>query len=131
MNAPIAILLFEQTHDATTFYTFVAYSPKEYDTSTYTAKNVNSFMDRVYAEIGYNVDTPLNNKTKHGLLLEVHTRFLSIPLHERKSPKIYFSTIDHPHCKYKPIHPTNPIFFRESEADAEEYDVVSAPHEFV
>jgi hypothetical protein len=117
----LAVLLFE-TEDGN--YKYHAYSPATADDSL--------FMDKVYEIVEYNIDTPLNNNTKFGLLLEVHLRKSSILLHERNDCA-YVIVREHKHCKYLPVHPTEPIYFTKDSAETYtgEHRVVSCNHTFV
>jgi hypothetical protein len=133
-DIPVAILIFEKDG----CYSYRAYSPKNETTELDTTISNQDFMNNIYKDINYNIDTPLNNITKHGLLLEVHTRYSSVPLHER-SDTVYFGVYSHLHCKYKPVHTATPILFNVTNSgiydnftvDDNGVTMISTLHEFI
>jgi hypothetical protein len=133
-NIPVAILIFEKDGS----YTYAAYSPKSESDITDPVISNQKFIENVYLDIGYNINTPLNNNTRHGLLLEVHTRYSNTPLHERGNT-VYFGVYSHLHCKYSPVHTTLPITFHAPTIDSYEsslssntnVSMISTTHEFV
>lgn len=134
MNSPvpIAILIFKNKGEVS----YRAYSPTVYD-STPDAHDVAfpQFMDRLYAHLGLNAADPLNNQTRFGTLLEIHTRKITVTLLAR-TQHVYFSTYEHPDCTYNPIHTKSPIYFTEAFANNyasihTELVHIKASHEFV
>jgi hypothetical protein len=112
MNIPIAILIFD--NNGQIYYK--AFSPREYyfrpdgSNPDHRDGQFGQFLAHVYNRISYNELNPLNNSTNYGLLKEIHTRHITIPITSRENI-CYFSTYNHPHTSYKPVHINSPISF--------------------
>jgi hypothetical protein len=111
---PIAILIFENNE----IYSYRSYSPANYDVNDNDIDNneyiyedlYGQFLANIYNKIARDINQPLNNTTTFGNLKEIHIRYISIPLNQRDII-CYFSTYEHPHCRYRPIHRESPINF--------------------
>jgi hypothetical protein len=100
----LSILIFRDINGAILYKGFA--SKNEID--------VNDFMDKIYNEINYEPETPLDNTSKYGELLEHHTRNVDIL---PNTNKVYFSLYQHEYTKYLCIHNKSPVFFEQSKAD--------------
>ena len=134
---PIAIGIFKNEADETVYK---AFSPTKYEPENdgkYALDAQDNFWHEVHAFIGHDMNDPLNNNTKFGKFCELHIRYIrSHPDERREYNTLYFSTYDHHHCLYKPVHRESPIFFTSEEASAyknlqPELTHVSCEHTFV
>ena len=140
-KVPLAILIFD--YEGT--ITYRAYSPTLCSDTIETEYNTQhdeeeldtfgQFLAKVYNKILYNLSDPLNNSTRYGRLLEIHTRDVHTPITE-DCDMIYFSVYNHPNCNYRPVRRGAPILFHSlsSQNYAEthpEIVQVSAIHEYV
>ena len=90
---------------------YTAYSPRDYNVGTDTRKRLyEKFMGKLCQHISYDPNNVLNNNSSLGKVLEIHTRFIRVPLDQRRV-LVNFSTVDHPSCNYKPIQHTIPLKF--------------------
>lgn len=117
VRIPIAILILEQQG----VFTYRAYSPYFYQSpppnvDPFEDEQYQAFLQRIYGQIGYDSDDPINNHTNMGYLKEIHTRFLIMPVLSRGN-SVFFSTYQHPICHYNPVHNRAPIFFDNQEAN--------------
>jgi len=115
-RVPFAILIF--TNEGQTVYR--TYSPANWEVVPETESpdfeiQLGQFIARLYHHIAYDAQNPLNNQTHYGRLQEVHTRNVLMPVSSR-GELAYFSTFDHPHCNYRPVHRASPVFFHPMEA---------------
>jgi hypothetical protein len=134
VNIPVAILIFDNDG----YITYRAYSPREYQyqqTNNGVDYRLEQFMSSLYNHIAYIDVQPQNNVTLHGKLKEVHTRYIQIPIPNRGTI-CFFTTYEHPHTNYKPVHRESPVFF--DSLQASNYSNVnpnlihlSCPHEFI
>lgn len=129
---PIAIVI-SQHHGGNVNYT--AFSPREYDVGSETRKRMyEKFMKKLYEHISYDPNNLLNNNSSLGKVLEIHTRFIRVPLDQRRV-LVNFSAYDHPSCNYMPIHHASPLKF--GALTEEEYNTqhqhrrILASHDFV
>ena len=135
-TTPLAIVIFEK--DGATVYK--AYSPMSIDGDLATA---DTFMDKVYAHLGYSLAKPMETMTEYGAITEIHLRSPSVPLTERGGGQVYFTTFHSPGLKYWPVHRASPVFFQEEDMGiyyAKEMEMGRAPgglahnscsHEFI
>lgn len=100
MSIPVAILIFDNNG----LISYRAYSPKMWP------ENIDVFMTNLTNYVGYDVTMPNNNVTPYGLLKEIHTRLIDIPV-EQRGLTCYFSTYTNNKTYYKPVHHESPIFF--------------------
>lgn len=137
MNIPVAILIFDNEGQIS----YRAYSPTEYhfrpdgSNPDHSDGQFGQFLAHLYNRIAYNVQQPLNNATNYGRLKEIHTRHVQIPIASRGNV-CYFTTYNHPHTNYKPVHMESPVFFDSNQAN--NYANMqpnlyhnNCPHEFV
>jgi len=115
-RVPIAILIF--TVDSQTLYK--AYSPTNWQVvseNDYPEFDIqlSQFLARLHNHIAYDPQNPSSNQTNYGNLQEIHVRHILMPVSSR-GLTAYFSTYDHPHCNYRPIHRPSPVFFDPVEA---------------
>jgi hypothetical protein len=129
---PIAIVI-TQDHGGNVNYT--AFSPKDYNIGSETRKRLyDKFMKKLCTHISYDPNNPLNNNSSIGKVLEIHTRFIRVPLDQRRV-LVNFSITDNPHCNYKPIHHESPVKFgiltEEEYNTHHQFTRVIASHDFV
>lgn len=112
MNIPIAILIFENQGQIS----YRAYSPTEYhfrpdgSNPDHRDGQFGQFLAHLYTKVAYDQLNPLNNNTNYGQLKEIHTRHVQIHITSRNNI-CYFTTYNHPHTNYKPVHRESPVFF--------------------
>ncbi len=129
---PIAIVI---SQDLGGNVNYTAFSPKEYNVGSDTRKRLyEKFMSKLYQHISYDPTNILNNNTRLGKIMEIHTRFIRVPLDQRRV-LVNFSTFDHPSCNYKPIHHATPLKFgaltEEEFNERRQYTQTIARHDFV
>jgi len=108
---PIAILIFKMQGQII----YKAFSPSAFTYESVDERDAKTdeFVTRIYNNIEY--DSRHNNNTRFGKLLEIHKRYIDIPIVWR-GDTVYFSTEDNIHCDYKVIHRDSPIYFEAEEA---------------
>lgn len=117
MNIPVAILIFDNQGQIS----YRAYSPTEYhflpDGSNPDNRDGQfaQFLAHLYTKVAYDQLNPLNN-TNYGQLKEIHTRYVQIPIAQRHNI-CYFTTYNHQHTNYKPVHRESPVFFDVNQAN--------------
>ena len=118
VHIPIAIIIYE--NDDQIFYQ--SYSPTEYnfqpDSSSpnHRDSQFGQFLAHLYTHLAYDQQNPLNNITNCGILKEIHTRHIQIPIDNRGNI-CYFTVYNNPNTNYKPVHHKSPIFFDINEAN--------------
>jgi len=106
ISVPVAILIFDNDGQIT----YRAYSPSQYNFNEEGSDHFGQFLARIYNRVSYNHNNPNNSNTYYGCLKEIHTRHLAIPINNRHDV-CYFSTYNHPHTTYMPVHRQSPVFF--------------------
>lgn len=129
---PIAIVI---SQDLGGNVNYTAFSPRDYDVGSDTRKRLyEKFMAKLCQHISYDPTNGLNNNSSLGKIKEIHTRFIRVPLYQRRV-LVNFSTVDHPSCNYKPIHHATPLKFgtlTEEEFNQDcQYTRAIATHAFV
>jgi len=118
MKIPVAIITFDNNG----LISYRAYSPNNYfsnedGSNLYNrSEQLAQFLTHVYNRIGYDSIEIMNNVSNYGNIKEIHSRYIRIPITDRHNI-CYFSTFNHQHCNYKPIHVNSPVFFDENQAD--------------
>ncbi len=103
---PLAILIFDKDGQIS----YRAYSPID------SSREFEQFLDDVYNCVSYDSMNYMNGTT-YGMLKEIHTRNVSIPLGHRNET-CHFMTYSHPLTQYKPIHRQSPVFFDSIQAQS-------------
>jgi hypothetical protein len=120
---PIVIAIFRSQQGEVEYK---AFSPKEYGAGSESRRKLyDKFMEKLYEHISYD---PITSETSLGKLLEVHTRFIRVPLSQRRD-KIHFNTYRHQHTEYKPVHGASPLGFTEEYSSTEGLTHIVTSHE--
>jgi hypothetical protein len=109
-SPPIAIVIFAGP-DNTVGYK--AYSPNNWCGDCLAEDQYDKFLGRLYNHLAYDAARPVETTTRYGTMKEIHTRYVDTPLVERGNI-VHFTTYVHPHCNYRPVHRSSPIFFKDS-----------------
>ena len=118
-NIPVAILIFNNGGQIT----YRAYSPNSYNLNNdgtnpdHQSEQFGQFLARIHNQIAYDLMQPINTITNFGQLKEIHTRHITVPITERCNEVCYFTTYNHPHCNYNPVHRESPVFFNVNQAN--------------
>lgn len=122
---PIAILILRNPEG---HVEYKAYSPQNYNAGSETRRALyDKFMDKLYEHISYNAE---NGQTSLGKLLEVHTRFIRVPINKRRD-KVHFNGYVHQYCEYKPIHGASPLQFTDEYIATDGLTHLVASHECI
>jgi hypothetical protein len=77
----------------------------------------NRFVDSIYSDINYDAQTPLNNNTKYGVLLEQHNKFLrNVDIEDVDQLTVYFFLYQPDNTNYLCVHRNSPILFDQNKA---------------
>jgi hypothetical protein len=122
---PITILILRKPEG---HVEYKAYSPQIYNAGSETRRALyDKFMDRLYEHISYNAET---GQTSLGKLLEVHTRFIRVPIRSR-GDKVHFNGYTHQYCEYMPVYGASPLQFTDEFIGTEGLTHLTASHECI
>jgi hypothetical protein len=122
---PIAILILRKPEG---HVEYKAFSPQSYNTGSELRRTLyDRFMDKLYQHISYN---PENGETNLGKLLEVHTRFIRVPIRSR-GDTVHFNGYIHQYCEYMPVHGASPLQFTDEFICTDGLTHLTASHECI